>query len=56
MQINIKTFQSGYIYIILLPAGPSIVLPVGHMDQPTGLLKIYLWRRLCGRQGRRLFR
>ena len=27
---------------ILLPAGTSIVLPVGYMDQPTGLLHIYL--------------
>ena len=43
------------VMIILLPAGTSIVLPVGYMDQPTGLLHIYLWRRLCGRQGRRLF-
>ena len=41
---------------ILLPAGTSIVLPVGYMDQPTGLLHISLWRRLCGRKGRRLFR
>ena len=46
------TFSS----FILLPAGTSIVLPVGYMDQPTGLLPIYLRRRLCGRQGRRLFR
>ena len=38
---------------ILLPTGTSIVLPVGYMDQPTGLLHIYLWRRLCGRQRRR---
>ena len=36
---------------ILLPAGTSIVLPVGYMDQPTGLLQIYLWRRLSGRSG-----
>ena len=43
------------VMIILLPAGTSIVLPVGYMDQPTGLLHIYLWRRLCGRQGRSLF-
>ena len=42
--------------VILLPAGTSIVLPVVYMDQPTGLLHIYLWRRLCGRQERRLFR
>ena len=28
--------------LILLPAGTSIVLPVGYMDQPTGLLHIYL--------------
>ena len=27
---------------ILLPAGTSIVLPVGYVDQPTGLLHIYL--------------
>ena len=26
--------------IILLPAGTSIVLPVGYMDQPTGFLHI----------------
>ena len=47
------------IYIfILLSTGTSIVLPVGYMGQPTGLLHIglYLWRRLCGRQGSRLFR
>ena len=37
--------------VILLPAGTYIVLSVGYMDQPTGLLHIYLWRRLCGRQG-----
>ena len=30
-------------------AGTSIVLPVGYMDQPTGLLHIYPWRRLWGR-------
>ena len=43
-----------YLYkYIILRAGTSIVLPVGYMDQPTGLLHIYLWRRLCGRQGRR---
>ena len=42
--------------VIHLPAGTSIVHPVGYMDQPTGLLHVYLWRRLCGRQGRRLFR
>ena len=42
--------------LILLPAGTSIVLPVGYMDQPTGRLHISLWRRLCGRQGRRLFK
>ena len=35
--------------IILLPDGTSIVLPVGYRGQPTGLLHIYLWRRLCGR-------
>ena len=28
--------------IILLPAGTSIVLPVGYMNQPRGLLHIYL--------------
>ena len=27
--------------LILLPPGPSIVLPVGYMGQPTGLLHIY---------------
>ena len=27
--------------IILLPDGTSIVLPVGYMNQPTGLLHIY---------------
>ena len=42
--------------LILLPAGTSIVLPVGYMDQPSCLLHMYLWRRLCGRQGRWLFR
>ena len=26
---------------ILLPVGTDIVLPVGYMDQPTGLLKLY---------------
>ena len=36
---------------ILLPAERSIVLPVGYMGQPTGLLHTYLWRRLCGRSG-----
>ena len=41
--------------VILLPAGTSIDLPVGYMDQPTGLLHIYLWRRLCGRQGKEVF-
>ena len=39
--------------LILLPAGTSIVLPVGYMNQPTGLLHIYLYRRLYGRQRRR---
>ena len=34
---------------ILLPTGTSIVLPVSYMGQPTGLLHIYLWRRLCGK-------
>ena len=28
--------------IILFPAETSIVLPVGYMDQPTGLLHVYL--------------
>ena len=32
----------GYMLVILLPAGTSIVLPVGYMNQPTGLLHIYL--------------
>ena len=45
-----------YSVFILLLAGTSIDLPVGYMDQPKGLLHIYLWRRLCGRQERRLFR
>ena len=27
-----------------VPAGTSIILPVGYMRQPTGLLHIYLWR------------
>ena len=30
--------------------GP-LLFPVGYMDQPTGLLHIHLWGRLCGRQG-----
>ena len=38
-------------WIILLPAETSIVLPVGYMDQPTGLLNINLWRKLCGKSG-----
>ena len=28
--------------LILLPFGTSIVLPVGYMDQPTGLLHIII--------------
>ena len=40
------------VFLILLPARTSIVLPVGYMDQPTGLLHIYLWRRLCGRSAK----
>ena len=35
--------QQALLYkIILLPAGTSIVLPVGYMNQPTGPLHIYL--------------
>ena len=34
--------HGGFTEFILLPAGTSIVLPVGYMDQPTGLLHIYL--------------
>ena len=30
------------LFVILLPAGTSIVFPVGYMNQPTGLLHIYL--------------
>ena len=45
---SVKHWHCG---IILLPAGTSFVLPVGYMDQPTGLLHVYLWRRLCGRSG-----
>ena len=44
---------AAFVIFILLPAGTSIVLPVGYVNQPTGLLHIYLWRRLCGRQRRR---
>ena len=34
------------------PAPDPIVLPVGYMDQPTGLLHIYLWRYyVAGREG-----
>ena len=37
---NVTTLES--LSFILLPAGTSIVLPVGYMSQPTGLLHIYL--------------
>ena len=35
-------FRKSIPHIILLPAGTSIVVPVGYMNQPTGLLHIYL--------------
>ena len=47
--------QGGSRARILLPAWTSIDLPVGYMDQPTGLLHIYLWRRLCGRSAEEVF-
>ena len=37
-----KEHREGFPRIILLPAGTSIVLPVGYMNRPTGLLHIYL--------------
>ena len=35
-------FITQLMLIILLPAGTSIVLPVGYMNQPTGLLHIHI--------------
>ena len=38
----IRSRLLGYNAFILLPAGTCIVLPVGYMNQPIGLLHIYL--------------
>ena len=36
----ITYYRLDFEIIILLPAGTTIVLPVGYMDQPTGLLHL----------------